>query len=62
MADALHVALAAISHCPALVSWNCKHIVHFGKIPRYNAVNVALGYSPLGIHTPAEVIAYEEDV
>lgn len=62
MADALHVALAATGHCPILVSWNCKHIVHFDKIPRYNAINVAMGYAPLAIHTPSEVIVYEEDV
>ena len=61
MDDALHVALAAISHCPILVSWNCKHIVHFDKIPRYNAVNGRMGYSPLAIHTPLEVISYESD-
>lgn len=59
--DALHVALAAISHCPILVSWNCKHIVHFDKIPQYNAVNEAMGYAALAIHTPLEVISYESN-
>ena len=33
-------------------------IVHFDKIPLYNAVNVVEGYGPLGIHTPLEVISY----
>ena len=59
MADALHVALASVAECRLIVSWNFKHIVHFDKIPLYNAINVASGYAPIGIHSPAEVI---EDV
>jgi len=59
-ADALHVALATVSQCRVLVSWNFKHIVNFQKIPLYNGVNLARGYGVLGIHTPQEVIAYEE--
>nr|VFK12909.1 MAG: hypothetical protein BECKLPF1236A_GA0070988_100798 [Candidatus Kentron sp. LPFa]VFK29163.1 MAG: hypothetical protein BECKLPF1236C_GA0070990_100817 [Candidatus Kentron sp. LPFa] len=31
--DALHVALATVSCCALIVSWNFKHIVHFDKIP-----------------------------
>lgn len=61
LADALHVAVASVARCPILVSWNCRHIVHFDKIPRYNAVNVARGFSPLAIHTPLEVIRYENE-
>jgi len=59
--DALHVALATTSGCRVIVSWNFKHIVHFQKIPRYNAVNVLHGYDPIAIHSPSEVIAYEEE-
>jgi hypothetical protein len=59
-ADALHVALATVWHCRALVSWNFKDIVNFQKIPFYNGVNLASGYGVIGIHTPQEVIAYEE--
>ena len=39
-ADALHVAQATVASCRVIVSWNFKHIVHFAKIPLYNAVNV----------------------
>lgn len=42
-ADALHVALATIARCSLIVSWNFKHIVHFQKIPLYNAVNILNG-------------------
>ncbi|MGH8522815.1 MAG: type II toxin-antitoxin system VapC family toxin, partial [Gammaproteobacteria bacterium] len=34
--DALHVALATVSECSLIVSWNFRHIVHFEKIPLYN--------------------------
>ncbi len=59
-ADALHVALATVSQCRLIVSWNFRHIVNFQKIPIYNGINMALGYGPLGIHTPQEVIADED--
>ena len=58
--DALHVALATESQCPVIVSWNFKHIVNFKKIPLYNGVNLAHGYSVIAIHTPQEVIADED--
>jgi hypothetical protein len=58
--DALHVALATVSSCTVVVSWNFKHIVHSRKIPLYNAINVLRGYAPLAIHSPSEVIDYEE--
>ena len=54
--DALHVALATVSGCSLIVIWNFKHIVHFEKIPLYNAVNVLKGYSNVGIFSPLEVI------
>ncbi len=57
--DALHVAIATVSECDLIVSWNFKHIVHFDKIPKYNAVNILQGYNSLGIYSPLEVIHYE---
>lgn len=54
--DALHVALATVARCSLIVSWNFKHIVHFEKVPLYNAVNVLKGYSNIGIFAPLEVI------
>lgn len=59
MGDALHVAAASTSGCSMIVSWNFKHIVHYQRIPRYNAVNVLHGYSSLAIHSPMEVTSYE---
>lgn len=58
--DALHVALATVSECSLIVSWNFKHIVHFEKIPLYNAVNTLHGYPQINIFSPLEVIRYED--
>lgn len=60
MADALHVALASVLGCRVIVSWNFKHIVHFQKIPLYNAINRLMGYMDIGIHTPSEMIPDED--
>ena len=59
-ADALHVAMASASGCRAIVSWNFRHIVHFEKIPLYNGMNMTHGFGPLAIHTPQEMLHYED--
>lgn len=56
--DARHIAVATVSGVDVLVSWNFKHIVHFGKIQKFNAVNIELGYKPILIHSPMEVTTY----
>lgn len=48
--EALHVALATVSECSLIVSWNFKHIVHFDKVPLYRAVNLLNGYAEIGIY------------
>ncbi len=58
--DATHVAIATISQCEIIISWNFKHIVHFQKIPKYNAINALHGYRSINIYSPAEVISYDE--
>ena len=60
-ADALHVAVATVTGCRAIVSWNFRHIVNFRRISLYNDVNKAVGYGPIGIHTPPEVEFDDED-
>ena len=56
--DALHVAIATINECQLIVSWNFKHIVHYQKIPLYNAVNILNGLQQIHIFSPMEVIEY----
>jgi hypothetical protein len=55
------VAIATVSGCPLIVSWNFRHIVSFRRIPLYNAVNVIAGYGPTAIHSPREVVESEEE-
>jgi hypothetical protein len=58
--DALHVALATVGECPLIVSWNFRHIVHYQKVPLYNAVNALHRYGALDIRSPSEVIEDED--
>ena len=54
--DCKHIALATISRADCLVSWNFKHIVNANRIRGYNSINAKLGYLPIDIRTPYEVI------
>ncbi len=56
--DALHIALATVFSVDLLVSWNFRHIVHFDKIQRFNAVNIEMGYKTIAIYSPREVTCY----
>lgn len=59
--DAEHIATASVAGVDLIVSWNFHHIVHYDKIRLYHAVNLVQGYKPIPIHTPKEVIQYEEE-
>jgi hypothetical protein len=55
------VAVATVSACEVIVSWNFKHIVNFRRIPLYNTVNKVVGYEEIGIFTPREMIEDEDE-
>ena len=57
--DCLHIAIATVSHVDVLVSWNFKHIVNIYRIRGYNSVNIRLGYSPLEIRSPKDIVGNE---
>ena len=59
--DALHVAVATVTQCSIIVSWNFRHIVNYQKVPKYNAVNILKGFSQISIWTPLEVIGNENE-
>ena len=59
-ADCLHITLATINHADFLVSWNFKHIVNWDKIRLFNAINMKLGYPPIEIRSPKELLKYED--
>lgn len=54
--DARHIAIATISRVDVLVSWNFKHIVNFNRIRQFSAVNLKMGYLPIEIRSPKEVL------
>ena len=53
--DAQHIALATVANVDVLASWNFRHIVHFDKIRRFNAVNLEQGYKSIDIRSPREI-------
>jgi predicted nucleic acid-binding protein len=59
--DMLHIALASVHNIDILVSWNFKHIVHYDKIAKFNAVNLEFGFRQLMILSPREVTTYDEN-
>jgi len=59
--DCVHIALATINKVDILVSWNFKHIVNIYRIKGYNSVNLKMGYSPLEIRSPKDIVGYENE-
>ena len=58
--DAQHIAIATIEQVDVLASWNFHHIVNLDRIRGFNAVNLKLGYFPLEIRSPREIINEKE--
>ncbi len=54
--DAGHVAIATGSRADYLVSWNFKHLVNVEREKGFNAVNLLLGWQPIRIVNPLELI------
>jgi predicted nucleic acid-binding protein len=55
MEDALHVAVAVVSRCEIVVSWNFKHLVNRRRRALVNESNVLMDYPPIDILAPPEV-------
>ena len=60
LADAQHIAIAAVARVDILASWNFKHIVNLERIHAFNAVNLKMGYPILEIRSPREVLSGKE--
>ncbi|MDI1354295.1 MAG: PIN domain-containing protein [bacterium] len=54
--DCLHIGIATTNRVDILVSWNFKHIVNIYRIRGYNSVNLKLGFPPLEIRSPKEIV------
>ena len=59
--DAAHVAVATVAGADLIISWNFRHIVNFRRIQGFNSVNVRMGYQPITILSPREVINVDEE-
>lgn len=54
--DALHVAVATVYKLDAIVSWNFRHLVNISKKVAFNQANINLGFDPIEILSPEEII------
>ena len=57
--DALHIACAALNGVDYLLTWNCKHIANFERLPAVERICRDNGYEPPRICTPAELMGDE---
>ena len=58
--DASHIASATVNALDAIVSLNFRHIVRAKTIKLTGAINILLGYNPIEIYSPMEVIGDEK--
>lgn len=58
--DCRHIAMATVAKVDFIVSWNFKHIVNIEKIIGYNSVNLVMGFEPIDILTPIELLNHED--
>ncbi|MDO8662578.1 MAG: type II toxin-antitoxin system VapC family toxin [Candidatus Omnitrophota bacterium] len=54
--DALHIAVASVNNLDAIVSWNFTHIVKLKTKREVSGINTLMGYKPIEICSPQEVI------
>ena len=54
VADAVHMATAAVHALDYLLTWNCRHIANADRLPDVYRTLVECGYSPPLICTPEE--------
>ena len=57
--DALHIACAALNGVDYLLTWNCKHIANFERLPAVERICRDNGYEPPRICTPTELMGDE---
>ena len=58
--DAVHIATASVYGMDIIISWNFKHIVKRKTILMTNLINARESYRQISIHSPSEVIDYDE--
>ena len=59
--DAIHIAAATVAGLDFIISLNFRHIVKHKTIFETEFINTREGFKRVFIHTPAEVIDYDEN-
>ena len=54
--DSLHIALASVSGCKVILSWNFKHIVRVKTVLGANGINKLEGYGEIEIASPESML------
>lgn len=54
--DAFHIAIASVNNLDVIVSWNFTHIVKLKTRREVAVINTLMGYKPIEICSPQEVI------
>lgn len=54
--DSLHIALASVSGCKVILSWNFKHIVRIKTVLGVNGINKLEGYGEIEIVSPESMM------
>ncbi len=57
--DAIHIAIAVTHGVEYLVTWNCKHIANTMRRPLIESVCREMGYEPVLICTPEQILEVE---
>ena len=55
-ADALHIAIAAVTGLDNLLTWNCTHLANASILPRVNEICRTAGFEPPYVSTPEELM------
>jgi len=58
--DARHIAIATFYNLDFLISWNYRHMVNIRVKKLVSSVNLKMGFNPIEIISPEEVVGYEE--
>lgn len=56
IADALHIAVAAVNGIDNLLTWNCTHLANASMLPRVNDICRDAGFEPPYVSTPEELM------
>ena len=61
VADAMHVAVAAVHDMDYLLTWNCRHLDNAERKPLVRSVCAVVGYRCPEICTPQELMGEQEN-